>query len=407
MSQTDTSIRFDWIYSLRLAFLYGLAKLTFIHSVLPKKLTEQLPTGWNNKMFWTAFSSGGKSLYYDYYCKLKQPQNYRPKTAVEPQYQLTEQDIQFFHENGYLGPFDLISPDEAEGMRQYLIDSVMSTKSSQAQNYQLKKSGYVSQGLFPKTESSQSDELREYKVKRFETSINRHLDDEKLLDLMSHPAVVERCAQLLGPDLLLWRSGFFKVDPHGKGTGFHQNSAWLYQNAKDPIINPPRFDELFQLTCWVALTEAREDNGGMIVVPGTQKEIYPLKPIKEKTDESGELMLHGNNYFRDVDYPIDSAEKVSVKLKPGQFFIFCERVIHGSNDNITDAARWAVNFRFVRPDTRVFTKKMLEQGHKDTFLNLENYSLDNWGAVLVRGEDNFGYNRLFKRTSRPKVEQLR
>lgn len=396
MSRPDMAHEFNLKYSLRLAFLYVLAKLKFIHSLLPNKLKEELPTGWNNKMFWTAFLSGGARLYYDYYCKFKQPKDYRPKVSVKPQFRLSEQDIQFFHENGYLGPFDLISPDEAEEMRQYLLDSVVSTKSSQSQNYQIKQGGYVAQSLLPKTASLQSENLKKFKLRRFDTFVNRHLDDSRLLSLLSSPGVVERCAQILGPDLLLWRSGFFQVAPHGQGTQLHQNSTWLYQNARDSVVNPPNFDELFQITCWIALTDAREENGGMVVLPGTHNEIYPLKERKKQANESKNVHVYGNSYFRDLDYPIDSAKKVHLNMKPGQFFIFCERMIHGSTDNTTDAERWALSYRLVRTDTRIFTKEMLEKGHQCTYHNIKNYTLDHWSAVLVRGEDHFGYNRFLK-----------
>ena len=38
---------------------------------------------------------------------------------------------------------------------------------------------------------------------------NRHLDLPLVAKICRHPALVERLAALLGPDLLLWRSNFF------------------------------------------------------------------------------------------------------------------------------------------------------------------------------------------------------
>ncbi len=64
---------FDLKFDFKLAFWYILAKLKFIHPILPNKLKTRLPIGWNFHMFWTAFKSGGTRIYNDYYCKLREP----------------------------------------------------------------------------------------------------------------------------------------------------------------------------------------------------------------------------------------------------------------------------------------------------------------------------------------------
>ncbi len=95
-----------FLFRCKLTVLYLLAKLKFIQILLPKQLRNELPIDWNNQMFWTAFLSGGEKIYFDYYSKLRSPVSYQPKIKVDSELQLTEKDIQFFYENGYLGPFD-------------------------------------------------------------------------------------------------------------------------------------------------------------------------------------------------------------------------------------------------------------------------------------------------------------
>lgn len=86
MTTTTTSSLFDWKFSLKLAFLYVLAKLKLLHGWLPETLREELPIGWNNQMFWVAFKSGGQTVYYDYYCRLKEPKSYNPRASVAPEF---------------------------------------------------------------------------------------------------------------------------------------------------------------------------------------------------------------------------------------------------------------------------------------------------------------------------------
>ena len=51
----------------------------------------------------------------------------------------------------------------------------------------------------------------------FATPRDRHLENPRLWEYMNHPAIVERAAQLLGPDLLCWRTQLFYKGPGSPG----------------------------------------------------------------------------------------------------------------------------------------------------------------------------------------------
>jgi hypothetical protein len=375
-SLTTSSTSFDWQFSIKLAFLYVLAKLKFIHGLLPETLRDQLPIGWNNKMFWVAFTSGGQRVYYDYYCRFKEPTSYQPKVSVAPEYQLTEAEIRSFHDNGFIGPFDLIPREEMEELQQYLVNSLLPNE-SKVWSYKDGDYEFYDDG---------TSISKEYYFKLV-NQLNRHLEEPKLAALYQHPALTERCAQLLGPDLLLWRTKFFGVRGHSKGTIIHQASTWLYENKKEAVVTPQDVEELYHLAVWIALTDANKENGCMILYPGTHKEIYPIKLGKLTSNT-----VYGSREGT-IDYPGQLPEPHCMEIKAGQFFLFTERVIHGSLDNKTDQIRWGVNGRITTTGTRVYTPKMLEQSHCSTDFKMKNLSLDKWKATLIRGEDRFGYNR--------------
>ena len=72
-----------------------------------------------------------------------QPKNYKPKANVKaPDLQLTEEQIKFFHDNGYVGPFDLLSPNEVNELREYCFDVL----SKDSQVYNLSKGDYYFPG---------------------------------------------------------------------------------------------------------------------------------------------------------------------------------------------------------------------------------------------------------------------
>ncbi|NEP58186.1 MAG: hypothetical protein F6K31_14380 [Symploca sp. SIO2G7] len=387
---------FDLKFSLKLACLYTIAKLKFIHPILPQKLRDRLPTGWNFHMVLTAIKSGGTRIYNDYYSKFREPISYEPKVSVAPEFEFTEEDIKFFYKNGYLGPFDLISPEEAEKMRDHLVNSIVNIP-SKMWKYEFQEDTGLASELFPDDENTNglTEEYKQHILTQVNKT-NRHLDDPKLLNLFQQPAIVERCAQLLGADIILWRSDCFEVPPQAKGTPWHQSSQWLLHNMRESVANPLDEEELFQVTGWIALTDANRKKGCMTLIPGTHQEIYPLK-VNRRPNEANQMYRYDKGQ---IDFPIEEASTQLIEVKAGQFFLFSERVIHGAIPNQTDSSRWAVNCRVAKASTRLFTKEMFEKGHHITYHKLKNISLNHWKAVLLKGKDRFGYNPLLEQQHR-------
>ena len=129
----------------------------------------------------------------------------------------------------------------------------------------------------------------------------------------------------------------------------------------------------------------------MALIPGTHKEIYPLK-IRRNLDKSKKELGEGF-LAAEIDYDVKPEEVQPIEVKAGQFFIFTERVIHGSLTNKTQDPRWGVSVRVIQPETIAYSQKMREQGHGLRVQNITQLKLDKWRGVMIRGEDRFGYNR--------------
>lgn len=377
-----------FLFRLKFAFSYILVKLKFLQGLLPKRIKDQLPLGWNNQMFWTVFKSGGGKVYRDYYCKQREPDSYQPKVMVDEEYRLSEDEIRFFYEHGYIGPFTIMSPEEVKSVKARLIEPLENAESP----------------IYPYCEGFFEVQTNEEIAMKAMKSRDRYLDNPILLNLFKHPALTERCAQLLGPDLLLWRTQFFPKAPKSYGTPFHQASTYLGDNRKESVVNPPDVEDLFQLTCWFALTDATKENGCMTIVSGTGQEMYPLKIDLSDSSQPGKEKGRFGIHVLEYDYPINSKNVQAIEMKAGQFYIFSERALHGSLDNKTEHWRWAVNGRIVRTDTRIYTQKMLEEGHSYSIVGVNKIKLDNWKAALIRGQDHFGYNKLLEESTQTKGE---
>ncbi|NES64607.1 MAG: hypothetical protein F6K24_04750 [Okeania sp. SIO2D1] len=313
---------------------------------------------------------------------MQEPDSYEPKIVVHGEYKLTAEEIRFFYKNGYIGPFELIPPEEMEGIKEHLVKLVKTESkifSYAGGDYEL-----VSEENSNIKGFDDLSENEKYYINLL-NGFERHLEDSVYLNLFKHPAITERCAQIIGPDLLLWHCNHFGIDPHSKGTAGHQENRWLSFDMKESALEPTNEEEMFEVNCLIALTDAPEQRGCLSLIPGSQKEIYPMK-LKAKQVDSGDKGIVYGRYDAEMEYPINSQNMKPLPAKAGQFYLFSGRAIHGSTDNITDEKRWAVGGHYIKAETKVFTKNMLDNGLTHEVYGLKNIKLDKWKQVLIRSE---------------------
>lgn len=381
-------------FRLRWAGLYALSKLNFLHGFLPKDIRDRLPVGWNNQMFWLTFKTGGQKIYGDYYAPLREPNSYQPKVQVAEPYRLSEEDIRDFYDRGFIGPFTLMSPEEAEAFREHAL--AIANSPSKIYSYEDGDYGIgLSQQESLNGNSTSSIPTNQEMAQKKMNWRDRHLEDEKILSLFTNPEVTERCAQLLGPDLVLWRTQFFPKSKSMCGTPWHQATTYLFDNMAENVVLPEDHSELFQLTVWIALTDTPKDKAPMAVVRGSHRGVYPMMGGEEfKPDPNAEREKNRLGTMSvTLDYEVKPEDVNVVEMKAGQFFIFSERAIHGSLDNYNDEWRWGLNGRVVPTHTRLYTDKMRNEGHSYRTNNIINLKLDKWKGILIRGEDRYGFNR--------------
>jgi non-heme Fe2+,alpha-ketoglutarate-dependent halogenase len=151
-----------------------------------------------------------------------------------------------------------------------------------------------------------------------------------------------------------------------------------------PVLVPPDRNELFQLTVWIALSPVTRENGCLEFIPGTHDRIRTIK-------FGGTKGFYKVSF--DLQFEFDPTKVVPMEMLAGQFVLFSERMIHGSGPNRTDGMRLAMNYRVIPTSVRVYAH---QTQHKAMHMG-QSYSLEHWGTVLLRGKDEFGYNRLAAR----------
>lgn len=300
---------------------------------------KQIMDNWTYKMLWTYISSFGTRAYLDQPCEYKVITD-QPKTIVKNEFKLPPEKIKEFHTNGFLGPFTVLSEEEM---------SVFRTELEQELDIDSKAFG-------------------------FKTVRDRHLDAPFIMKMFKKPEITEILAQLLGPDILLWRSHVFNKPPGGASIPWHQASTYMLEDYKQPILHTPNKNNLFQLTVWIAVDDVTLENGCMEFIPGSHSKMR--KVSIGKGDK-----FYSSQFEMDVD--LENSKVVQMPLKPGQFVVFSERCVHGSKGNSTNSRRMGINFRAVTPETSAYTNqdKHFAAHHQLT------WNLKNWKMITLRGED--------------------
>jgi non-heme Fe2+,alpha-ketoglutarate-dependent halogenase len=281
---------------------------------------------------------------------------------------LTDEQVEFFKENGFVGPFDLYSPEEAPlKWNQAKIEMVLS-------------------------ENKPHDS----------TIINydRHLDCNTLSEHVGRPEIVHKLRSLIGDDILCWKSNIFQKVPGEFGTGWHQVETFVVGETTTAATPSLKYTEESQnltqeLTVWTAFSPAGRENGCLRYIPGSHKKWYydESKPLTRNL-ESKSHDFFGYDYAElklDKDWDPDKEEIVEMEMQPGQFVIFLAKCIHGSLPNVSDTTRLGYASRYIAPSVKVYENVDSLSEFGDTI------SLDYHGCVLVSGEDTYGLNRSYER----------
>ncbi len=144
------------------------------------------------------------------------------------------------------------------------------------------------------------------------------------------PAVLDRVRPILGPDLDCFLSQFIFKLPGALGQPWHQDAFYF------------PFDRGPQVGVWLAVTEARMDNGPLWVLPGSHRQ--PVHGVVRDRREHAHF-----SYVEIVDHDMSGA--VPVLLEPGDALFFHSHLMHKSTDNGSDTRRAAMVYHYAEGGT--------------------------------------------------------
>lgn len=221
-------------------------------------------------------------------------------------YKLTEEQIAFFHENGYLSNIKILDEHQVEELRQELDEITDPNHPGNELFYE-----------FSSNESADPDTVLFHSLGHWRITKGFH-------DVLWNPAFVVPASQLLGDVAVrFWHDQLFsKPAKHGGVVAWHQDySYWT------------RTKSMQHLTCWVGLDDASIDNGCLHYIPKSHRWGLLQKP--QLAGDMNGLMEYLTDEQKDMFKP------VPIEMKRGYGTFHHPLLVHGSYENRSERSRRA------------------------------------------------------------------
>ncbi len=235
--------------------------------------------------------------------------------TIQPTIALTEEQIAFYHENGFLAIDAITTQEEVERLRA-VYDRLFEQKAGRAEGNQFDLAGADEEG----------------KPAALPQILGPRKYAPELAETLYEANARAISAQLLGENITF--SGdhaIFKPAGMGAPTPWHQDAAYWDPNS-----------DYHSLSVWMPLQEATLENGCMVFLPGSQRrEITPHQSI------GGDTRVHGLEMLEAVD----EARAVACPLPAGGATFHDSRTMHFTGANRSSVPRRAYIIGFGTPPT--------------------------------------------------------
>lgn len=250
-----------------------------------------------------------------------------PKEAWEA-YKLSEDQVTFFNENGYLSGVKLLEDHQVSQLNRELT-AVMDTSNPKHDLFY----------EFHSNESEDPNTVLFHSLGHWRITPGFH-------DILWNPRFVVAACQLLGNKAVrFWHDQLFcKPAHHGGVVAWHQDySYWT------------RTIPLQHLTCWVALDDVNKDNGCLHYIPGSHRwDLMDMPSLAGNMD--------GLNEFLKEEQQKEFANKVAAEMPRGYATFHHPLMVHGSYENRSHRPRRAFVLNVFADGTISNTNGELLQG---------------------------------------------
>lgn len=252
----------------------------------------------------------------------------QPSTPAEwEQYRLSDEQVAFFNEYGYLANIKLLEEEQVEKLNEQLAAITDPEHPANHLFYE-----------FHSNESTDPNAVLFHALGGWRASEGFH-------DVLWNPAFVVAASQLLGGQAVrFWHDQLFcKPARHGGVVAWHQDYSYWTRTAP-----------MQHLTCWVGLDDASTENGCLYYVPKSHR--WGLLDKPELAGDMEGLM----DYLTEKQKA--EFEPVPIEMKKGHATFHHPLLVHGSYENKSERSRRAFVLNVFGDGTRSAASEELLAG---------------------------------------------
>lgn len=241
-----------------------------------------------------------------------------PKSRAEwEQYRLTDEQVRFYHDQGYLAGVRILSDEQVERLRGELVAFFKPDHPGHELWYE-----------YHTNESTNPSTVLFHSLGAWRITPGFH-------DVLWHPAFTVAASQLLGGAVRFWHDQLFcKPAKHGGVVAWHQD--YSYWTRTKPMAH---------LTCWIGLDASTKENGCVHYVPKShQWDLLPITGLAGNMEAIREVL--NDAQWEQFTHP------VAIELKMGECSFHHPLMVHGSFENRIDRPRRATVINAFRDGVR-------------------------------------------------------
>jgi ectoine hydroxylase-related dioxygenase (phytanoyl-CoA dioxygenase family) len=239
---------------------------------------------------------------------------------------LSQEQIEFFRENGYLGGFKILCEEQINALREALDDLMEPEQAKNPLFYE-----------YHHNESRDASRVLFHALGAWRVSPLFH-------DLIFDRTLVESAELLLSGPVRFWHDQLF-VKPARGGAAVAWHQDYSYWTRTKPVAH---------LTCWIGLDDSTVENGCVHYVPASHR--WDLLPRGVLADNMEEIFAHLTDEQRGGFKP------VACEMKAGEASFHHPLMIHGSHENSSERPRRAAVINFFRDGVRSDSNEPLLAG---------------------------------------------
>ncbi len=210
---------------------------------------------------------------------------------------ITAQDVEFYHDNGYLIVENALTQEEIDELR------AETTALCRGERGAIR-------GVTPATSNENDNEV----LKRYLCIHFPHKLSQIMERYLAHPVMVDVLTKIIGPNVKCMQSMLFVKSAGKPGQAWHQDEDFI----------PTRDRTL--AGGWIALDDATIENGSLWVIPGSHKPGI-LWPMEKTEDERFDCTKES------INFPYKDEDAIPVEVKAGAIVFFNGYLLHRSLPN--------------------------------------------------------------------------